>query len=319
MSTLRERADDGLYAAGWAVVRRGPEGLMALLFRALADVAWRRRGPAVQRLEANLARIVGKDEAVLRATSRAGMRSYARYWLDLFRLPTWSTDRILTTTGFAGTEAFVQMRAAGRPVCLALPHLANWDAGGAWLVKSGHPFTTVAERLEPESLFDRFVAFRESLGMEVLALSGGERSPYEVLRARMKSGGVTCLVADRDLSATGIPVQFFGETARMPAGPAMLAIATGAALIPVTLWFEGPLIRGRFHEEILVPSEGTRREKVTAMTQSMADAFAVTIAAHPQDWHMLQKFWVADLSPERRVAVEGGSAPATTAATGGPV
>jgi KDO2-lipid IV(A) lauroyltransferase len=192
--------------------------------------------------------------------------------------------------------------------------MANWDSAGAWLVKSGHPFTTVAERLKPESLFDRFAAFRESLGMEVLAASGGERSPYEVLRARLKAGGTICLVADRDLTANGIPVQFFGETARMPAGPAMLAIATGAPLIPVTLWYDGILIRGRFHDEIAVPAQGGRREKVTEMTQKMADVFASGIAEHPEDWHMLQKFWVADLSAERRAAIEG--APAVAAPAG---
>jgi lauroyl/myristoyl acyltransferase len=144
--------------------------------------------------------------------------------------------------------------------------------------------------------------------VEVLALSGAERAPYEVLRARMKAGGVTCLVADRDLSAGGIPVEFFGETARMPAGPAMLAVATGAALIPVKLWYDGTTVRGLFGPEIPVPADGDRRAKVAAMTQQMADYFAAGVARHPQDWHMLQKFWVADLSDERRAAVEGSTA-----------
>jgi lauroyl/myristoyl acyltransferase len=305
MSRLTDRITDGLYAAGWAVVRRGPERLMALVFHAVADVVWRRRGPAIAQLETNLRRIVGDDEAVLRATSRAGMRSYARYWLDLFRLPVWSRARVLANTSFTGTEHFRALHADGRAAVLVLPHMANWDAAGAWLVASGFPFTTVAERLKPESLFDRFVSFRESLGMEVLALSGGERSPYEVLRSRLKSGGVICLVSDRDLTATGIPVQFFGETARMPAGPAMLAIATDAALIPVTLWYDGDGLTGHFHEEIPVPVDGDRRAKVTVMTQQMADVFASGIAEHPSDWHMLQKFWVADLPEDRRAAVEG--------------
>ncbi|MCU1677240.1 MAG: phosphatidylinositol mannoside acyltransferase [Frankiales bacterium] len=315
MSGARDRLTGAAYAAGWTIVRRLPESVMWFVFRALSDVAWRRRGPGVQRLEANLRRVVGDDPARLRAVSRAGLRSYARYWLDLFRLPVWSKERVLRSTTFAGTEAFRAMHADGRGVVLTLPHLANWDSAGAWLVASGFPFTTVAERLKPESLFDRFVAFRESLGMEVLALSGGERSPYEVLRARVKSGGIICLVSDRDLSATGIPVQFFGEAARMPAGPAMLAIATGAALIPVTLWYDGREIRGEFHAEIPVPTDGDRRAKVAAMTQQMADVFAGGISAHPEDWHMLQKFWVTDLSAERRAAVE--RAPVAPSPAGG--
>jgi KDO2-lipid IV(A) lauroyltransferase len=305
VSRTQERLTAAAYTAGWALVRRLPEAVAWWVFRRLADMMWRRRGPAVQRLEANLRRVVGEDEEVLRATSRAGLQSYARYWLDVFRLPRWSRADVLRRAHFDGIEAFRDILAAGRGAVLALPHMANWDAAGAWLVAQGHPFTTVAERLKPDELFDRFVAFRQSLGMEVLALSGGERAPYDILRTRMKDGGVTCLVSDRDLTAGGIPVDFFGETARMPAGPAMLAVATGAALIPVKLWYDGTIVRGIFGPEIPVPVDGDRRAKVTAMTQQMADYFAAGIAKHPQDWHMLQKFWVADLSPERRAAVEG--------------
>ena len=120
---------------------------------------------------------------------------------------------------------------------LALPHSGNWDHAGAWCGATGAPFTTVAERLQPESLYDRFVAFRSSLGMEVLALTGGPRPPFEVLVERLEAGGMLCLLADRDLSARGVEVEFFGATARMPAGPASLCLRTGATLVPVTLAF----------------------------------------------------------------------------------
>src|SRR5204862_6843875 len=118
---------------------------------------------------------------------------------------------------------------------LVLPHTGNWDQAGAWLAGTGAPFTTVAERLEPASLFARFVAFRESLGMEVIPLTGGERPPFEILAERLRAGGTLCLLGDRDLTATGIDVDFFGSPARMPAGPAALAHDTGAVLVPVTL------------------------------------------------------------------------------------
>jgi lauroyl/myristoyl acyltransferase len=168
------------------------------------------------------------------------------------------------------------------------------------------PFTTVAERLEPESLFERFVAFRESLGMEVLPLTGGERPPYDLLADRLRGGGVLCLLADRDLTATGVDVDFFGSVARMPAGPAALAHDTGAALLPVTLWYpDRSRWHGRIHPQVRVPADGDRDAKVRVMTQQTADSFAEAIAAHPADWHMLQKVWVDDLDLTRLRASQG--------------
>jgi KDO2-lipid IV(A) lauroyltransferase len=162
------------------------------------------------------------------------------------------------------------------------------------------PFTTVAERLEPESLFARFVAFRESLGMEVIPLTGGERPPYELLAERLRAGGTLCLLGDRDLTATGVDVDFFGSPARMPAGPAALAHDTGAVLLPVTLWYpDRRRWAGRIHPQVEVPATGDRIGKIRAMTQRVADAFADGISEHPQDWHMLQRVWVADLDTSR--------------------
>jgi KDO2-lipid IV(A) lauroyltransferase len=160
------------------------------------------------------------------------------------------------------------------------------------------PFTTVAERLRPESLYDRFVAYRESLGMEVLPHSGG--AAFGTLARRLRAGGLVCLVADRDLSASGVEVEYFGETARMPAGPALLAQHTGALLLPVTLWYgEEPVMHGRIHAPVDVPATGTRVEKTSSMTQALADTFATGIAEHPEDWHMLQRLWLADLEERR--------------------
>ena len=187
--------------------------------------------------------------------------------------------------------------AAGRGAIIVLPHMGNWDVSGLWFVERGFPFTTVAERLEPASLYDRFVAYRESLGMEVLALTGGERSPMEVLADRLRAGRAVCLVADRDLSRNGIEVQFFGEPTRMPGGPAMLAALTGAPVLPVGLWFTDDGWGHRVNPPIEAPT-GRLREKVAAGTQAVADVFAREIAAHPADWHMLQPLWLADL-PER--------------------
>ncbi len=171
----------------------------------------------------------------------------------------------------------------------ALPHLANYDHAGAWAGRTGMPVSTVAERLQPESLFDRFVAYRKKLGMEVLPLTGGDEHVFGVLAQRLRAGGFVCLVADRDLSERGVPVKFFGRPVA-DAGRAGSAERpkTGAPLIPATLHYDGPDLVITFHDPV-GPEGGA-----AAMTQRCADAFARGIAAHPQDWHMLQRIFLED-------------------------
>ncbi|KDQ66119.1 phosphatidylinositol mannoside acyltransferase [Streptomyces halstedii] len=295
---LRDRLTDGLYGLGWGAVKTLPEPVAQALFRTLADQVWKRRGKSVLRLESNLARVVpDADAARLAELSKAGMRSYMRYWMESFRLPTWSPERIRASIEVDGVQRLTEGLDAGKGVVLALPHLGNWDLAGAWVTTDLKvPFTTVAERLKPESLYDRFVAYREGLGMEVLPHSGG--AAFGTLARRLRSGGLVCLVADRDLSSSGVEVTFFGDTARMPAGPALLAQQTGALLLPVTLRYDGtPVMRARIHPAVPVPTTGTRAEKTSSMTQALADAFAAGIAEHPQDWHMLQRLWLSDLEP----------------------
>ncbi|WP_328772895.1 phosphatidylinositol mannoside acyltransferase [Streptomyces sp. NBC_00286] len=297
MSGVRERLTDGAYALGWSTVKKLPEPVAVRLGRTIADIAWKRRGKGIRRLESNYARVVpDATPERLAELSRAGMRSYLRYWMESFRLPAWSRERI--ASGFTAQDLhyLTDGLAAGKGVILALPHLGNWDLAGAWVTTHLNiPFTTVAERLKPETLYDRFVAYREGLGMEVLA---HDASVFGTLARRLRDGGLVCLVADRDLSASGVEVKFFGEPTRMPAGPALLAQQTGALLLPVTLWFDdSPVMRGRVHPPVDVPETGTRAEKTSVMTQALADAFATGIADHPEDWHMLQRLWLADLEP----------------------
>ncbi|MBT2527306.1 phosphatidylinositol mannoside acyltransferase [Streptomyces sp. ISL-99] len=303
MSGARERLTDTLYGLGWATVKKLPEPVSVALGRRIADTVWKRRGASVLRLESNLARVVpdaGPER--LAELSRAGMRSYMRYWMESFRLPAWSPERIKNGVEVQDIDRVTDTLATGRGVIVALPHLANWDLAGAWVTtKLEVPFTTVAERLKPETLYDRFVAYREGLGMEVLPHQGG--SAFGTLARRLRAGGLVCLVADRDLSASGTEVKFFGDTARMPGGPALLAQQTGALLLPVTLWYDdSPVMRGRVHPPVDVPETGTRAEKTSVMTQALADAFATGIAEHPQDWHMLQRLWLDDLEPRQETS-----------------
>lgn len=301
---MRERLVLWAYTAGWRLVRALPERPAYLLFSVLAQFVWLRQGHGVRQLEANLSRVMPDASPMkLKNTSRKGMHSYMRYWCDAFRLPDWSADRIVSTCRAEGDEPVRQVLASGRGVVMALSHSGNWDHAGAWSTLALAKVTTVAERLRPEELYERFVAFREELGMEVLPHTGSAEL-FGTLVRRLRSGGFVPLLADRDLSATGVPVRIFGETARMAAGPASLALVTDAALFPVSIRYER--LRGtdpparwgvvvHFHPEVVAPAGGTRAEKIGAMTQGCADALAAGITAHPEDWHMLQRVFVADL------------------------
>lgn len=298
LEQLRARTVDLGFAAGWGLVKATPHGLSRRWFGAAADVAAVRNGPGTRQLRKNLRRVVGPDcsEADLDALVGDALRSYSRYWLETFRLPRMDKADVVERTETFGAHHIDEALERGRGAVLALPHSGNWDVAGVWLVARSGPFTTVAERLEPESLFDRFVAYRESLGFEILPLTGGQRPPLEVLRQRLRENRVVCLLADRDLSRNGVEVDFFGEPTRMPGGPALLAATTGAALLPVATWFTTDGWRQVINEPVPVPA-GRLRDQVPAITQELARYFEKDIAAHPADWHMLQRLWLADLPP----------------------
>src|SRR5215470_6400788 len=240
VADLQARAVDMGFAAGWGAVKALPSPFAGRAFRTVADLAASRNGKGTQQLRKNLRRVVPHvTEAELDDLVGKALRSYARYWLETFRLPKMDRREVVARTDAhtTGAEHIHAAGRAGKGFILALPHMGNWDVAAIWLVAQGYPFTTVAERLKPESLFDRFVAYRESLGMEVLPLTGGAAPPAEALADRLRNGRPICLVADRDLSRNGVEVQFFGEATRMPGGPALLAATTGAALLPVSVWF----------------------------------------------------------------------------------
>lgn len=293
--SIKERLTAWGYIAGWKLISRLPERVTLPLFYAGADLA-SKNGKGMEQLRSNLARVVG-PENVTRKLVRDSVRSYARYWLEAFRLP-----RIYNEPGLqdrlrqsvTGVEHLDAHQKTGRGLILALPHTGNWDMAGAYLAHNYGAFTTVAERVKPDILFKAFVEFRESLGFEVLPLTGGTTPPYARMREVLQSGGIVCLLAERDLTRSGVTVDFFGEPANFAAGPAKLAQETGAALHVAHSWFTSqPQGWGlSVSEEIPVSSVGET-------TQRIADAFATNIARHPADWHMLQPQWNADVERRR--------------------
>jgi phosphatidylinositol dimannoside acyltransferase len=290
---LRERLISAAFGAGWTLVCRLPESWMHALFMAGADIAWRRQGHR------------DADGKELRTLSRQVMRSYARYYLEAFRIQVIPRERLLSPGALRMDDPIhfdrsLEYLKDGRGVIYALPHMGNYEQAGAWVIVNGAgSLTTVVERLKPDSVYERFRKFRESLGFEVVPTSGGPH-PFGVLAQRLRAGKLACILADRDLSDTGIEVDFFGEKALMAAGSAVLAVRTGAALMPVACWFIGDSGWGcHVYEEIPVPEQGTANEKVAVMMQRLASVFEEAVREHPEDWHMLQRVFVADLDPER--------------------
>ncbi|QTE28048.1 phosphatidylinositol mannoside acyltransferase [Pengzhenrongella sicca] len=312
------------FTLAWRVGGRLPEPVLRAAAALGADVAWLRRGAGVRQLERNLARVrPGASARELRRLSRAGMRSYLRYYRETFALRSYSPAQIAARARMVGAEPLHAEIAAGRTVLMALGHTGNWDLAGAYATVHLGPVTTVAERLEPEEVFQDFLALRQSMGITIIALDAGGGQVFRSLLTVARGGpALLPLLADRDLTTHGIEVDLFGSRARVAAGPAALAVATGAMLVPTMVYYER--LRGArrraagspwgvvldFGAPLAVPTDDRpRHEKITAVTQAWVDAVAAGIDAHPQDWHMLQKIFIADLDPERYAATVAAQGP----------
>jgi phosphatidylinositol dimannoside acyltransferase len=283
------RAKALAYVSGWRLVRLLPERRAHALFRRIADRVHERDGAGVRRLRGNL-RVVcpGLGDEQLEQLTNDAVRSYFRYWCESFRLPSWPVDDVVRRTTMVNEHIAHQLYGQGRGLVAALPHMANWDWAGVWATQHGMPLVTVAERVEPARLYDEFVAYRNRLGMEILPLTGGDPA-FPRLRAWVSRGGFACLLADRDLSRTGVEVRLCGRRAKLPRGPAVLAQQTGAPLMPVSLSYDGDRMVMHLHEPVPhQPGEAG----VVAMTQALADVFTGAIREHPEDWHMLQKVFL---------------------------
>ena len=278
------------YFLAWKFLGFLPEKQAYGLMDWIADQVTKRNPSAVQRLRSNYLRVrPDLVEPELEATVKEGMRSYLRYWCDTFRLPLWSSEEIIQSTTVINDHLLRDALAAGKGAIVSLPHAGNWDRAGAYYCETGAPVVTVAEHLEPERLFKKFLAYRESLGMEVLDASARSLA---LLSQRLRQGRLIALVADRDLSRNGVDVTFFGHPARMPAGPAVLSIKTGAPLLTAFVRYVDNGIEIHFEPAIEVPATGSVQEQVSTMIQESASRLERHLVNHLSDWHMLQRIWI---------------------------
>ena len=239
----------------------------------------------------------GRSAVAGRGGARRSFRAYARYWVEGARLARTGPDAVRRRMSVErGYEHLKEGVATGRGVILALPHVGSWEWGGYFLALDGYPMTSVAERMKPPQLFDWLVEERRGMGLTVVPL--GADSGGAVLRT-LRQGGLVGLLCDRDLVGNGVEVDFFGETTTLPAGPAMLALRTGATLL-VAAVFSGP---GRHHvgvvsEPVDTERTGPLRKDVQRVTQEIARRFEGLIRQSPEQWHLYQPNWPSDPRPD---------------------
>lgn len=279
-----------LYLFAWRLIGVLPERMAYKLANLISDQIYRRQGRGVKRLRSNYQKVMPElSEVELKKLTKAGMRSYLRYWFDTFRLNKWSKARVIETTFVVRENLLRDPIESKRGCIIALPHSGNWDHAAAYFCSTGIPVTAVVEKLKPEAIFNKFLAYRQSIGIE--AISHKEKT-IPILVDRLKAGKLVALVADRDMSRNGIEVNFFGHTAKMPAGPAILALKTGSPLITAYIRYLDAGIEITFDETIKPPICDSEADSIKSITQSMADNFAKRIKASPVDWHMLQRIWL---------------------------
>jgi KDO2-lipid IV(A) lauroyltransferase len=277
------------YFTGWKLVRALPEKFAYSAFERMGTIALRRDGARMKRLRSNLQRVCpNNDSTAMDELMSKAVSSYMRYWCDTFRSPDWSKEKIFATVTVTREELLTGPMRDGRGVVVTLPHSGNWDHAGAYFCAMGFPLVTVAEKLKPEALFNKFLEYRQNMGMEVLST---DSKSMGTLMQRARDGALIALVADRDLSRSGVDVNFFGYPARMPAGAALLAMRTGIPLITAQVSYTTSGIHIEFNQ-VEIPQNGTDAERVTQVVQRCADLFEAGIAKSPEDWHMLQRIWI---------------------------
>jgi len=292
---LKSRLVDLGYWLGWNALWIMPTRLAHSLFDAAAHIAWRRKAKSVQQLELNLSRVIDcqLDDPRLRPLSLRTMKNYMRYYCETFMLPRWTDEQLIGRVRAENSEPVLAAMKSGG-VVLSLPHLANWDWAGAWAARYFGSLCTVAERLRPEGVFQKFLKTRQDRGITLMPLTG-DGGTYEFLREHVNQGRLVALLGDRDVAKSGMSNEFFGHRASLPIGAALLALDTGRPLFTCAPWYDGENLVISFDTEVIfdrTPVLGRERlRRAQEITKQIASNFEFHIKSHPDNWHQLQPIW----------------------------
>jgi lauroyl/myristoyl acyltransferase len=290
--TMHERvAFWGFTGVAW-LGRTLPTHTGRVLFRWIGTAAFHVLPGVRATVAANQARVLGRpvDDPLVTASTREAFRRYARYWFDAFDVVDWSDELIAERFTFDGWENMEKALAGGRGVIAVLPHIGNWDAAGRAMTSRGVPVVAVAEELRPARLYELFLRHRRDLGMEIFGLVDGGQVGRQLATALSKNR-VVALVADRDLTSRGVQVEIFGGARRLPAGPGLLSVSSGAPVIVAGIYETREGWHCVLHEPLSVETSGDRRADVTAVTREIARMFERVVSASPPDWHLFQPGW----------------------------
>lgn len=269
-----------------------PERLGRRLFHALGELAYRTLPGVRATVAENQARVLGSPvgSPVVGAATREAFALYARFWYDAFRIRALSREELIRRTRLEGAEHLDAALAGGKGCIAAIPHMGNWDVAGAVIAASGFKLAAVAEVLKPPRLTELFVHHREALGMRIVPLAEGGQIGRR-LAGLLSENWLVALVADRALSGRGVEVEMFGGTRRLPAGPGMLSVTSGAALVVCSSHTTEDGWVVRIGPPLEIARTGNTRADVAVVTRRLAEAFERAISANPPDWHMFQPGW----------------------------
>jgi len=278
---------------------RAGVGLVGLLpektARSLGGVAgsvWHRLDGGRRRMASkHMARVL-EDGTDPTTASRRVMQSYGRYFAEALWARGDKVPGILKKTTVEGLDRVIAARDAGTGAIYALPHMGNWEAAAPVSVSIGVPVVAVAEALPNGRITEWFTAMRAEFGIEIV-LATGRLEVMRKLEQAIADNKAVALLSDRDLKGRGIKVRFFGEETTLPAGPATIAIKTGAPLFPVASYFRDGGHHVVIRPPIVIP-EGKRSEVVKTVTQSLAGEFEKLIQEAPDQWHLVVPNWPSD-------------------------
>ncbi|HYH28536.1 MAG TPA: phosphatidylinositol mannoside acyltransferase [Actinomycetota bacterium] len=290
--TLRERVAVGAHRLAEQVATTLPEAWGRKVFAVGGALAYHAAPGARRVVAGNLSRVLGRSSSspVVQRAVREAFDSYARYWFDSFRSRVIPREEFLRRSRFEGAEHLEAAMERGRGAIVALPHLGNWDTAGRWVAEQGYHITAVAEELKPERMYRLFYRHRRALGMGIVPLSDARKVGEDLVKL-LSQNQIVALVCDRDLKNTGVEVEMFGAKRRMPAGPALLSLATGAPLLPCAPRDEEDGWIARIHPPLEIDRTGKMRDDVSALTRALAKRFERDISAYPTQWHMFQPAW----------------------------